>query len=104
MGHVQLSESERQKLKTYPVEHQQMEWLILFAKADYSFTRALWLFVTNWRMLDSERGLGGTDYDQSFVRNVVFREMYDFETAVREVNGKIISLESQTDWEAANRI
>ena len=104
MGHVQLSEAERQKLKTYPLEHQNMEWLLLFAKADFSFTRALLLFVTNWRLLDSERGFGGAEYDEAFVRNVVFREMYDFETAVREVNGKILSLESQAEWEAANRI
>ena len=83
-----------------------MEWLLLYAKADYSFTRALFVFVTNWRMLDSERGLGGhgESYEEFFVRNVVFRKMYDFESAVREVNGKILSLESHAEWEAAHRI
>ena len=81
-----------------------MEWLILHGKADYSFNREIFVFVTNWRLLDSERALGGEGYDNFFAKNVVFREMYDFETAVREVNGTIVSLESQCDWEAANRI
>ena len=55
-------------------------------------------------MLNAERGSGGDAYDEFFVRNVVFREMYDFETAVRQVNGRILGLESQPDWEAANRL
>ena len=81
-----MKEDDSKKLSSYPIEHQQMEWLLLQAKADYSFTRALIIFVTNWRMLDAERGSGGDAYDEFFVRNVVFREMYDFETAVRQVN------------------
>jgi hypothetical protein len=104
MNEIELSESHRVKLRSYPVDQQQMEWLILYAKADYSFTRALFVFVTNWRMLDSERGLGGESYESFFVRNVVFREMYDFESAVREVNGKVLSLESHAEWETAQRI
>ena len=81
-----------------------MEWLLLHAKSDYSFTRALFVFVTNWRIVDSERQAGGKEFDDFFVQNVVFREMYDFETAVRQVNGKILSLESTAEWDAANRV
>ena len=104
MAHVELNDNQREKLSKYPLEHQCIEWLLLYSKADFSFTRALFVFVTNWRVLDSERTSGGEGYDLFFVRNVVFREMYDFETAVREVNGEITSLESHADWEAANRI
>ena len=104
MGLIHLSQTQRDKLGSHPVDQQQMEWLLLYGKADFSLTRALFVFVTNWRMLESERALGGEVYDPFFVRNVVFREMYDFKTAVREVNGKIVSLESHAEWEAANRI
>ena len=43
-----------------------MEWPLLYAKADFSITRAFFVLVTNWRTLDWERALDGEVYDGPF--------------------------------------